>query len=120
MRVGFGRSLSCFLMYYIIVFVEYLYCIVICKLGSIVNLGAVDLLNSFVHRLRTRHRAFPGEAAYGGSMHSPMFRKAPLTIEHPFWPRLAQRRLRHGDTLLWGRRIQFKFGMLDLTTLRLD
>jgi hypothetical protein len=36
------------------------------------------------------------------------------------WPRLAQRRLHHGDTLLWGRRIQFKFGMLDLTTLRLD
>ena len=38
----------------------------------------------------------------------------------PLWPRLAQRRLRHGDTLLWEEEFKFKFGMLDLTTLRLD
>ncbi len=44
----------------------------------------------------------------------------PPEAQARLWPRLAQRRLRHGDTLVWGRRIQFKFGMLDLATLRLD
>ena len=60
---------------------------------------------------------------------APSFWASPSDLRHRvvarslallLWPRLAQRRLRHGDTLLWGRRIQFKFGMLDLTTLRLD
>ena len=35
-----------------------------------------------------------------------------MTVTVTVWPRLAQRRLHPGDTLLWGRRIQFKFGML--------
>ena len=34
-------------------------------------------------------------------------------IHSQLWPRPAQRRLHRGDTLLWGRRIQFKFGMLN-------
>ena len=33
------------------------------------------------------------------------------------WPRLAQRRLHPGDSLLWGRRIQIRFGMLKLNYL---